>query len=159
MQHNKAEVCCPRFDPKPWDEVEVTWTGKLFLAYRVWCFLHIPLNFGSMMKRNIAKIEAAGAKSDEMIVLSQDRSLWSADVYIRVTEEVPGAKMTTISGTFLSKAFEGPYSNFGKWIKDMKAYVQSKGKEMEKLYYFYTTCPKCAKKHGENHVVLLSQSG
>jgi hypothetical protein len=65
--------------------------------------------------------------------------------------------MATISGTFLTKVFEGPYQNMGKWIKEMDAYVKAKGKENKKLYSYYTTCPKCAKAYGKNYVVLLAQ--
>jgi hypothetical protein len=44
--------CCPRFDPKPWDKKQVTWKDKLFLKDHVRSFFHIPLNFGSVMKKN-----------------------------------------------------------------------------------------------------------
>lgn len=39
----------------------------------------------------------------------------------------------------------------------MKDYVASKDKSLQKLYFFYTTCPKCAKHYGKNYVVLLAQ--
>ena len=39
----------------------------------------------------------------------------------------------------------------------MTALVKARGKSLQKLYFFYTTCPKCAKKHGKNYVVLLAQ--
>ena len=92
-----------------------------------------------------------------MIVLSDENSLWGADVYIEVTRDVPDAQMATISGTFLSKVFEGPYGNMRTWIEEMKAFVHEKGKTLGKLYFYYTTCPKCAKKYGKNYVVLLAQ--
>jgi hypothetical protein len=65
--------------------------------------------------------------------------------------------MATISGIFLSKVFEGHFSNIGKWIKEMQAFVATKGKPIRKLYFYYTTCPKCAKKYGKNYVVILAQ--
>ncbi len=109
------------------------------------------------MKRNVALIEKAGAKSSDMIVLSDENSLWGADIYIDVTKNVPNARMSTISGIFLSKVFEGPYKNMHIWIKEMKEHVNSKGKKLKKLYFYYTTCPKCAKLYGKNYVVLLAQ--
>ncbi len=149
--------CCSRFDPDPWDDKVITWEKKLFLRDRVRSFLHIPLNFGAVMKRNMAAIEAAGAATDEMIVLSDENSLWGADVYIAVAKDVPGARTTTLSGSFLAKVFEGPYRNMRHWIAEMKSFVQSKGKALQKLYFYYTTCPKCAKKYGKNYVVILAQ--
>jgi len=74
-----------------------------------------------------------------------------------VSRDVPGATMANISGTFLCKAFEGPYQNIHKWIAEMKTFVQSRGKDIRTLYFYYTTCPKCAKKYGKNYVVILAQ--
>ena len=157
MSHDTNEECCPRFDPEPWEEKELLWEDRRFIKDRVRSFLHIPLNFGSVMKRNCAKIDEADAQPDEMIVLSDENSLWGADVYIRVSKDVPGATMATLSGTFLSKVFEGPYSQMSRWIGEMNAFVKEKGKEPKKLYFFYTTCPKCAKKTGKNYVVIFAQ--
>ncbi len=151
------DECCLKFDPGPWDEKEITWENKLFLKDRVRSFFHIPLNFGAVMKRAVTLIEAADAKSEDMIVLSDENSLWGADVYVNVTKDVEGAQMATLSGTFVSKVFEGPFKNMGTWIKDMHAYMAAKDQETKKLWFYYTTCPKCAKKYGKNYVVILAQ--
>jgi len=65
--------------------------------------------------------------------------------------------MTSLSGTFLTKVFEGPYQNVGEWAQEMKEYVESKGRKLKKLYFSYTTCPRCAKAYGKNYVVLFAQ--
>lgn len=149
--------CCPRFNPGPWDDKEVTFENKLFVKDRVRSFLHIPVNFGRVMVRNMEQIQAADAAADEVLVLSDENSLWGSDLYIAVSKDVPGAEMARISGTFLTRAFEGPYKDVRKWVAQMKDYVASKKKDMQKLYFFYTTCPKCAKVYGKNYVVLLAQ--
>jgi len=64
--------------------------------------------------------------------------------------------MARMSGTFLSKVFEGPFKNAGKWVKQMKRYVKSQGKELKKMYFFYTTCPACARVYGKNYTVILA---
>ena len=38
----------------------------------------------------------------------------------------------------------------------MKRYVKSQGKELKKMYFFYTTCPACAKVYGKNYTVILA---
>ncbi|OGY21184.1 MAG: hypothetical protein A2126_02655 [Candidatus Woykebacteria bacterium GWB1_45_5] len=149
--------CCKRFDPAPWQEKEVTWQDKLFLKDHVRSFLHIPLNMDQVMTRDLKLIEDAKAFGSEQLMLSDEKSLWGSDIYISVVKEVPGATMEKISGTFLTKVFEGPFKNIGSWIKEMKAYMSSKGKEIKKLYFGYTTCPACAKAYGKNYVVLLAQ--
>jgi len=157
MTNGSAAECCPQFNPGPWEDKELNWKDRKFVKDRVRSFLHIPLNFGSVMVRNMQRIEAAGAKPDEMIVLSDENSLWGADVYISVSKEVPDMNNVTISGTFLSNVFEGPYQHVRKWIAETKTFVASRGKQLKKLYCYYTTCPKCAKKYGKNYVVILAQ--
>lgn len=149
--------CCPRFDPGPWEDKEIKFQDKLFLKDHVRSFLHIPLNFDKMMVKNMEKIQAANALTPEPLLLSDEKSMWGSDVYIAVSREVPGAQMEKISGTFLSKVFEGPYKNMGKWAKEMQGFVKSKGKELKKMYFFYTTCPKCAKYYGKNYTVIMAQ--
>ncbi|CAG0986947.1 hypothetical protein METP3_02414 [Methanosarcinales archaeon] len=148
--------CCPRFDPGPWEDKEIKFKDKLFLKDHVRSFLHIPLNFDKIMVKNMEKITAACALTPEPLLLSDEKSMWGSDVYIAVSKEVPGAQMEKISGTFLSKVFEGPYKNMGKWAKEMQGFVKSKGKELKKMYFFYTTCPKCAKYYGINYTVILA---
>lgn len=151
------ETCCPRFDPAPWDGKTLNWQGKRFMQDRVTCLFHIPLNYGAVMTRMEAASRAAGAKLDAPVMLSDENSLWGADVYVEVGKDVPGAAMATISGTFMSKVFEGPYSQIGRWVEAMKDWLKREGKRYSKLYFYYTTCPKCAKKYGKNYVVLLAQ--
>jgi len=157
MASNGTGECCPRFDPGPWDEKELSWKDRKFVKDRVRSVLHVPINFGSVMKRNMQRIEAMGAKADDMIVLTDENSLWGADVYISVSRRVPNVENVTISGTFLSKVFEGPYQNVRTWIEETRRSVASHGKDLKKLYCYYTTCPKCAKKYGKNYVVILAQ--
>jgi hypothetical protein len=92
-----------------------------------------------------------------MIVLSDEKSMWGSDVYISVDKDLKGSEVVKISGTFLTKVFEGPYKDMSKWIRDMNSFVSSKGKIAKKTYFFYTTCPKCAKVYGKNYVVILAE--
>jgi hypothetical protein len=153
------EICCPRFNPEPWDGKTITWRGKRFVQDRVTSLFHIPLNYGAVMTRVDVAIRAAGAKLEAPAMLTDENSLWGADVYVEVGKDVPGAKMATISGTFMCKVFEGPYSRIGHWVEAMKAWLSAENKSFSKLYFYYTTCPKCAKKYGKNYVVLLAQIG
>jgi len=156
--YDKSETgCCPRFDPKPWEDKEIIWKDKLFLKDHVVSLFHIPLNLGKVIVKNMEKIKAADALTQTPLMLSDENSLWGSDIYIAVAKEVPDAKTERISGTFLSKTFEGPYGNIGTWVREMKAFISDKGKALKKLYFFYTTCPKCAKYYGKNYTVLLAK--
>ncbi len=65
--------------------------------------------------------------------------------------------MQELSGTFLTRVFEGPFRNAGRWAKDMEAFVLEKGRKLKKLYFGYTTCPKCSEAYGKNYVVLFAK--
>ena len=160
FNYNAESGCCPRFVTDKWDEKEFTWNGKLFVKDRVRTVFYIPIGFGKVITRCWKKIEEAGALTPEPPpVLSDHTSPWNMDLYIEVTKEVPGAEMAQLSGTYLTKVFEGPYSEIGKQEKAMKEWVAAKGKSIEKYLMYYTYCPKCAKFYGKNptvHVVKVS---
>jgi hypothetical protein len=149
--------CCEPFDPELWQEKEISWHDKVFVKDNVASFLHIPLNMGAKIVKNMNLIAKAEANSPYQLMLTDEKSMWGSDIYIDVAKDVPDAKMAKLSGTFLTKVFEGPYKDAGKWAKEMAEYVKGKGKEMKKLYFSYTTCPKCAKAYGKNYVVLFAQ--
>jgi hypothetical protein len=149
--------CCPRFNPKLWQDKTIIWKNKLFVKTRIRSFFHIPLNIGTVMKKTTELMDRVDAVSSDFLGIFDENSLWGADVYIAATKNVPRAKMVKISGTFMTKVFEGPYQNAGKWAKEMKWYVKKKNKRIKKLYFYYTTCPRCAKYYGKTYTVILAQ--
>ena len=154
--YEKSETgCCPRFNPKHWQEKEISWKNKLFLKDHVRSIFHIPLNFGKVIVKNMELIKKAGALTPKPLMLSDEKSLWGADIYIAVSKEILGAEMVRISGTFLTKVFEGPYKNIGKWVKEMTAYIKSEGRAITKMYFFYTTCTRCAKFYCKKYTFIL----
>jgi hypothetical protein len=151
------EICCPRFDPVPWDGKTIEWKDKMFVRDKVSTAFHIPLNFGSVMKRLNEKVEKANAKMPDWLCLSDHTSKWNMDVYLAVDREIPGSRNVTMSGRFLTKVYEGPFKDTGKWCDDFSEFAKAKGKDIKKLYMWYTTCPKCAKNYGKNYVVILGE--
>ena len=150
-------TCCPEFNPKKWDKKKVIWKGKLFIKAKVFSFFHIPLNFGSVMKKNIKKLEDANAKPKDMMVLSDEKSLFYSNVYISTKKAIPKVKDVKLTGTFLTKVFEGPYKNMKNWIKEMEEYVKLEKQELKGMYFYYPTCPDCSKKYGKNYAVLFAE--
>jgi hypothetical protein len=157
LYENAETGCCPRFDPKPWDGKEIKWKDRLFLKERVFCPFHIPIGIDKMMVRDMELIKNAAALAEVPMMLFDFTSLFGADAYIAVSKEVPGKEMARLSGTYLSRVFEGEFKDTGKWMEEMKAFVKGKGKTMKRLYHFYTTCPACAKAYGKNYVVMLAE--
>ena len=149
--------CCPPFDPRPWLDREIAWHAKPFVKDHIRCLFHMPLNMGRTVMKDMTLIDRAHAGVDHRLMLSDAKSPWGADLYIEVSGVVPQASMAYLSGTFLTRVFEGPFLNAGRWAQDMKDYVRAKGRTLEQLYFGYTACPKCAKAYGKNYVVLFAE--
>ncbi|MBC8321837.1 MAG: hypothetical protein H8E34_14080 [Bacteroidetes bacterium] len=157
LKKENDSICCPEFDPLLWDDKVFEWENKKFIKDKVASLCHIPLNFGQVMKRLDKKVSNSKATIPDYLCLSHHKSKWKINVYLAVDKEIPGTENTTISGNFFSKVYEGSYSDTGKWAKDFENVAKSKGLEIKKMFMWYTTCPKCAKKYGKNYIVIISQ--
>lgn len=148
-----ATGCCTLIEPQDWEGQTLKFDNKLFVKARTRSFLHIPLNMQSVMAKAQAAIEDSGAAEKEWLILSKEVSPWHAEHYFAVTKDVPDLETVRLSGTFMTKVFEGPYKDAGTWYRQLIAYVKSAGKKTLETYFFYTECPKCAKTYGKNYVV------
>jgi hypothetical protein len=132
--------------------------GKKFAHATTRSAMHMPLNMGSVFARVQEKVEKAKAQSaDNTIVLSHETSPWKADHYFAVDRNIEGEEMTTLSGDYITKVFEGPYSKVKGWHEEMRALAKTRNAESKPIYFFYTTCPKCAKAYGRNYVVGVAE--
>ncbi len=151
------EECCPKFDPTPWDGKVLEWKDKRFIRDRMRTFFYMPLNFAGVIRRMNERVEKAGASILDRLCLMDHTSKWNLEVFLAVDQEIQGAENVTLSGSFLSKVYEGPYENTGKWMEDFHAYATQQGLEIKKWYVWYTTCPNCAKKYGKNYVAIVAE--
>lgn len=156
-ESTKDEICCPVFVPAPWDRQTFTWTNKRFLKTSVCAVWYMPLGFGRAMTSLFTATKAAGVATPENLCLVDHRSPWSMDIYLAVEGEVPGFESVSMSGSYLSKVYEGQYKEMGKWMADFAGYAKERGAHLARTFAWYTTCPKCAKKHGHNYVVLIGE--
>ncbi len=158
-----SNPCCPKFDTTAWDEKAHEWREKLFIKDSIPQLFHIPLPWTvtPTIGRMWNQAQQAGAASElkDFLMLAYDPSPWKSEYYLAVTQEVPGAENVKLTGTFLSKVFDGPYQDVPKWIKEMERYVAGQGKTTQKYYFYFTTCPKCAKIYGHNYAVAFAQVG
>ena len=156
-EHSDSSICCPEFEPAPWQDKLVKWENKRFIRDKIFALFYMPVNFGKAMKRLDVQIRKAEAVMPDCLCLSDHTSPWNMDVYLAVDKEITGAENRTISGKFFSKVYEGPFKDTGKWMKEFDVTVKSNGMTSKKVYMWYTTCPKCAKKYGKNYVVIIAE--
>ena len=150
--------CCPKFNPEGWDGRRLHFENKPFVRATTKSLMHIPLNMGSVFTRVQKHIEDAGAQDPEgYLVLSRDLSATEGEHLFAVTREVPGEEMTTLSGDFITRVFEGPYRKAKDWVHDMETAAEADGHTAKQVYMFYTTCPKCARAYGKNYVIGVAE--
>lgn len=157
---NKNETnCCPVPNIKAWDKSEIKFEKKKFIRMYTNSIMYVPVNMGKVMERLDKCATEAKAKMpyEQGMILSHDLSPWKAEQLYAVSKNVDCAENVVLDGTFLSLVFEGPYQNAPKWVQSMKDYAESKNKEIEDIYFFYTTCPKCAKHYGKNYTIGLAK--
>ncbi|GAB4146077.1 MAG: hypothetical protein Fur0041_20540 [Bacteroidia bacterium] len=157
MNTNESEVCCPKFDPVPWDNQFHEWKDKEFIREKIFTFMFMPVGFGKAMTRMDEQVRKAGALNPEHLCICEHASAWSMSINQAVDKTIPGADNVTISGKFYSKVYEGEFKDTGKWHKDFEQTVQSKKLKLSTTFMWYTTCPKCAKKYGKNYTVIFGK--
>ncbi|QQS19590.1 hypothetical protein IPL85_04950 [Candidatus Saccharibacteria bacterium] len=150
--------CCAVPNVDEWDNKEVVFEDKRFIRMHTRSFLYMPLNMSKVMTEIQRTAEDAGAAMvpNEAMTLSRDVSPWKAEHLYAVTKEVGGADNVVLSGTYITKVFEGPFKNIRNWYNSLQTYVTSQGKIPGDTYFFYTTCPKCAKHYGKNYVIGMT---
>jgi hypothetical protein len=153
------DTCCPVFNPDPWDEESHTWNDKPFLVDTVPQIFHIPIpgTYGRTVGRmwELAKKCGIMPPEKDFMMLAYDPSPWKSELHLAVTGESASVNIVKLSGTFISKVFDGPYKNVPQYMLDMEDYAHGIGKKIDKYFFWYTTCPKCAKKYGHNYIVAF----
>ena len=145
------------FDPTPYEDATIRWRDHLFVQDHVHAIFHVPIDMGAKVTKNKARIDAVGAAPAQPLMLSDEGSPWGSDIFIEVEREVPGAQMATMSGTFRTRVYDGPFSQAGSWVKDTAAWLEAQGQHADAIYLAYTSCPSCAKAFGHNHVVVFAR--
>lgn len=152
--------CCPLFELEKWDDQQHRWTGKPFLVETVPEFFHIPFrgNYPKAIRRMWERAQDAGAapKRNDFLLLAHDPTAFKSELYMAVTEEVPGSRNENFTGTFYSKVFEGRYSDIRKFIHQMEESLDEQV-IAKKHFIYFPYCPECARKYGHNYIVIVSE--
>lgn len=159
----KDKECCPKFDTKRWDKKTFKWKNKLFIKESIPALFHFPL-FPPIIGKKILKMwdlakksKACSKNMGDILVLFYDPTPFKSELYFTVTKKVANAHNVKISGTFMTKIFDGPYNAIPKFIKQMDKYLATKNKKAKRYLVHYAYCPKCSKKYGHNYMILFAE--
>tara|TARA_R110002033_G_scaffold166331_1_gene204889 strand:- start:116703 stop:117197 length:495 start_codon:yes stop_codon:yes gene_type:complete len=154
--------CCPVFDVEKWNHKEFKWNQKKFIKESIPEFFHIP--FPPMIGKRVTKMmklveDSACLNQDkkEILLLFKDRSPFIGEIYLSVTDTVPNAKNVMLSGTYMSRVFDGAFKEVPKFIKKMNSYLMEQNKKAKNYYIHYAYCPKCAEKGDHNYMILFAE--
>ena len=158
----KENECCPLFHPEKWDNKTHNWDNKRFLKSSIPTLFHIP--FPPMIGNRVTKMMKESEEAhklaedpEDTLLLFTDPSPFQSEMYLSVTGDVPHSDNTLLSGTFLSRVFEGKYNATPKFMKQMDSELSNQDKNAKNYYVHYAYCPKCAKEAGHNYVVLFAE--
>ena len=158
----KQDICCPKFEVSKWDNKTFNWNEKPFIKESVPSFFHIPLPsmIGKRMNKLCDLAEKANANIPDMsdaLVMFHDPSAFKSEIFYSVTKNIEGAKNTSLTGTYEAGVFEGPYNSIPKHIKSMNKRMAEQAKKVKDYYIHYAYCPDCAKKFGNNYMILFAE--
>ena len=164
MTEQGTDVCCPEFRSEKWDEKTFDWKEKHFIKSSVPALFHIPLK--PMLKKQITQLMEQAEVSkrtqpelEETLLLFNDPHAFKSEVYLSVEDDIPSAQNTTLTGTFMTKVYDGAYRDIPKFFKKMNNFLADQGKRAKNYYVHYAYCPKCAKKYGHNYMVFFAELG
>lgn len=151
--------CCAVPNVAEWDRREVEFVDRRFLRMHTRSVMFVPVNMSKVMTALDQTARQAGVMMPptQALILSRDLSPWRAEQLFEVTAPVPGSDNVVINATFLTRVFDGPYKQVKSWFQEMQTSVTEQGREAFRIYFWYTTCPKCAKHYGHNYVVGFAQ--
>lgn len=150
--------CCPRFKPSGWDDQELHFRERLFVRAKTRLENHVPIDMGPVFEKTFAAIRKADAYDpEETIIMSRDISPSEGEHLFAVSKDVPGEEMIRLTGNYITKVFEGPFQEAPEWEVEMRSLIEKRGSPPSLIYYFYTTCPKCAETYGKNYVIGIAE--
>jgi len=155
------EECCPEFEPGKWDKKTFEWKNKLFIRETMRTFFHIPFppSIGKKVTKMHELAQKAGATIPDLtdaLILFRDPSAFRSEIYYAVTKEVDGANNTTVTGSFVTSVYDGPFNKVPVFIKEMGKFLEERGQTAKDYYVHYAYCPKCAKKYNHNYMIIFA---
>jgi hypothetical protein len=113
---------------------------------------------GRVFARVQKRIDTAAAQdAEQVLVLSRDLSPWESEHLFATSAPVPGEEMIALSGDFVTRVFEGPYRQAKIWEKELQEIAHRHGRDPARTFFFFTTCPSCARAYGKNYVVGVAE--
>jgi len=149
--------CCPKLKRDDWDKEVFYWKNKPFYETGYWSLFRMPLTYGKAVKEAMEFLKSRNLAKDPMLVLSGEESMFHSSLLIEMSKDDRSLPVRRLTGKFISLFFEGEYRDTPTWVRQTVDYCMSQGEKAKELYFFYATCPKCAKHYGSTQTVIIAR--
>lgn len=154
----KKDVCCVRMNSREWDLKQHVWKREPFFVVKHGLFFHIPINFGGIVKTAMDQLEKTYKPEYPFMMLERELNWFTGKLMVALKKPAKGPDVEYLSGTFISKVFNGPYNRLGPAVQELAEHVRKKrGARPTEFYFWYTVCPRCAKKLGGYQTIIFAR--
>jgi len=158
----ESNECCLKFNVEKWDKKTFKWNSKKFIKDSIPEIFHIPIPSTidkkiTRMWSAVEKNNAASPNKEDTLILFRDPTPFKGEIYISVDKDVLNEDNVTLSGTFISRVFDGGYNDVPKFIKSMQEYLSETNNIAKDYYIHYAYCPKCAKEYKHNYMIIFAK--
>jgi hypothetical protein len=156
----RTTCSCPDVNDQDWHLQDRDWSGKFFYFEYVQHLFYMPLQLDKViqnMKLDIARKGYQPVNPDQILYLPgsfQGRVLME----IQDPEQYDANVEKFENARILSRVYKGPRNRIKNAVEELKAFTQDKTHLIpSKIYYWHTTCPKCAPTKGGDKTVLFAR--
>jgi bifunctional DNA-binding transcriptional regulator/antitoxin component of YhaV-PrlF toxin-antitoxin module len=156
----KTACNCPEINDQDWHMKDQTWNGKFFYFEYVRHIFSFPMGFDvqvKKMKQDLAHkgyqlvipdlvLHQPGMFQGRILVEIQDPEQYDANV-----EPLDNARI-------LSRVVKGSGARMGQALQELKTFTRDRTHlDPTVVYYWHTTCKRCAKTRGYEKTVLFAR--
>ncbi len=151
---------CPEINDQDWHLKDENWDKKFFYFDYVRHFFNVPLGYDKQlraMKLNIAKKGYQLANPD-MVLYQPGTFQGRILMEIKDPEQYDANVEPFENARMLSRVHQGSRGDLGNALQELKAFTQDRTHlDPSIIYYWHTTCSKCAKTRGYEKTVLFAR--
>jgi len=157
----RTKICnCPDIKPHEYDFKTHIWRSKTFLSMGLPLVFHMPLGIGGVIEGALNEVKKRGYVFDESrhMLIQKDGLFWGAIMVEVDNPNIEDKELVKIENAeLISKSHIGQFNTIINSFKDLETYVKRRGKKIEAVYFWYTTCPRCTPNWNKYKTVIFAQ--
>jgi hypothetical protein len=158
---NTEKNCqCPEIEDELWHLQDLNWSGKFFYFEYLYHFLKIPLGMEKRREEMFADIDRKGyqAVNPERVIHLPGMFQGRIMVEIEDPEQYDANVEKFDNARILTRVHRGSRSGLRRSLIELQAFSQDRAHiPPGAVYYWYASCPRCAKLPRLQKVVLLAR--